>query len=159
MEEYKKIEELNKLKENGVITEQEFETEKAKILKKQGMTKKQKNIVTWILTIGIIVGVIAGLCILADGMWTSSGTRATYNYNQSSQSNKQTNNYETATSLYAKIQNGMSYVEVATRLGTPFKTTSSASLISYYWLYENKIIMVNFLNDVVVSKSIHSTSN
>jgi hypothetical protein len=80
MGKYEELDKLQKLKESGTITEAEFETEKSKVLneEKQGLTKKQKNVLTGVLTIVIIVGVIAGLCMLADGMWSSSGEHGKY---------------------------------------------------------------------------------
>ena len=65
MNKYEDLERLQKLKEAGSISDQEFENEKNKILNK-GMNKKKKNILAIIISLVIIVVIIGGIQIIVN---------------------------------------------------------------------------------------------
>lgn len=75
MEKYEKIEQLQKLKENGAISEKEFEAEKSKILNKQINPKIKKHLTTLICIIAV-VAFIGGIQLIVNNANKSSSEYA-----------------------------------------------------------------------------------
>ena len=72
MEKFENLQRLQELKEKGVITEQEFETEKSKILNSDNVTnnkaktnKKNENVFT--VCVGLIIGIIVIVLLMKMG--------------------------------------------------------------------------------------------
>lgn len=94
------LEKLQKLKESGALSEEEFSAEKAKILNSEQHKKKSHTGLIIVVVIAIVIG---GLCLLSNNIWKSSGkheksfttnSRDTNNNNDTNNNSQSTNKYE-----------------------------------------------------------------
>ena len=97
MDKYEKLAQLQKLKDGGSISQEEFEAEKSKLLN----DKSKKKSHTGLIIVIVAILVIGGLCLLADKMWSSSGKHGTSVVQQ--QSSNPTKNTNTSTAYETEI--------------------------------------------------------
>ena len=158
MGKYEELERLQKLKENGALTEEEFEKEKKIILSdtlnnntnKVNQEVKQEN-KTWkvVKIVILIVLAVFVIVVLIDGFKSADKVAKNIEAELSEKSN-------ITMSKFNQIKTGMTYSQVVNIIGfSGILQTESGGLQVYTWQQSSplKIISISVMNGKVTAKS------